>query len=230
MAQETRRVFLLSPAHSGGRRAAMLVRPEAEFELARRVREGGASLGEVFAFLSGLYFRGKLAYARKFARGPEGAAGTLIITSNQGLVPAETIIDAGQLRAFSEVPIDLAERRYREPLCSAAEALDAACGPGAEIVLLGSVATEKYCGCLLPTFGERLLFPADFVGRGDMSRGGLMLRAAAAGEELSYIPVLGALRHGTRPPKLAPKNAQSGAPAPAGKTLRASVPPRAKGS
>jgi len=69
-------------------------------------------------------------------------------------------------------------------------------------VLLGSVASEKYTGPLLEVFGERLLFPTDFVGRGDMSRGGLMLRCARSGIELPYIPVRGALRHGARPPRL----------------------------
>jgi hypothetical protein len=53
-------------------------------------------------------------------------------------------------------------------------------------------------------FGARLLFPADFVGRGDMSRGGLMLRSVSSAEELRYIPVAGAVRHGARPPKLVP--------------------------
>ena len=199
------RIFLLSPAHSGGRRAALLVRPEAEFPLARQVQTGGgAQLGEVFSFLSGLYFRGKLAYATMFAKPPREVARALVITSSHGLLPAETIVDARQLRAFAEVPVDLAEERYCRPLRQSAQTLHAACGPDAEIVLLGSIATEKYCGCLLPIFGERLLFPGEFIGRGDMSRGGLMLRAAASGEELRYIPVTGALRRGRRPPKLAP--------------------------
>ena len=71
-------------------------------------------------------------------------------------------------------------------------------------VLLGSIATNKYVDPLTQVFGERLLFPKDFIGRGDMSRGGLMLRHAAAGQELEYIPVATAVRHGKRPPKLAP--------------------------
>jgi hypothetical protein len=37
-----------------------------------------------------------------------------------------------------------------------------------------------------------------------MSRGGLMLRAAASGEELDYVPVAGAIRRGARPPRLVP--------------------------
>jgi hypothetical protein len=52
-------------------------------------------------------------------------------------------------------------------------------------------------------FGPRLHFPADFVGRGDMSRGGLMLRCVTEGRELEYAPILGATRRGARPPKLA---------------------------
>ena len=62
------RVFLLSPARSDGRRAKMLLNPRAEFSLAVRLREpDGAEIGEVFSFLSKLYFRGKLTYAREFA-------------------------------------------------------------------------------------------------------------------------------------------------------------------
>jgi hypothetical protein len=57
-------------------------------------------------------------------------------------------------------------------------------------------------GPLLEIFGERLVFPAEFVGRGDMSRGGLLLRASRSGTPLSYIPLSGAQRTGSRPPKL----------------------------
>jgi hypothetical protein len=35
-----------------------------------------------------------------------------------------------------------------------------------------------------------------------MSRGGLMLRCAREGVELSYVPIRGAALHGVRPPKL----------------------------
>ena len=73
-----------------------------------------------------------------------------------------------------------------------------------DVVLLGSVASGKYVDLLLPVFGDRLMFPPDFVGRGDMSRGGLMLRCARSGDELPYVPVAGAVRHGKRPPKLTP--------------------------
>ena len=57
----------------------------------------------------------------------------------------------------------------------------------------------------LEHFGQRLCFPADFVGRGDMSRGGLLLRCAVDRCELTYISVAGAVRKGKRPPKLEPR-------------------------
>ena len=72
-------------------------------------------------------------------------------------------------------------------------------------VLLGSVATGKYVDILKGILGQRLLFPSEFIGRGDMSRGGLMLRCAEEKRELEYVPIDGAVRHGKRPPKLMPK-------------------------
>jgi hypothetical protein len=53
--------------------------------------------------------------------------------------------------------------------------------------------------------GERHLSPTDYIGRGALSRGGLMLRSADEGRELPYAPVVGAARHGARPPRLAPR-------------------------
>src|SRR6184192_2110471 len=89
-----RRVFLLSPAHCGGERAKLLFRPEARFELAMKLRTPqGAPIGEVFSFLSGLYFRGKMAYAARFAAPPPGlSSGQLVITTNRGLLAAETCV------------------------------------------------------------------------------------------------------------------------------------------
>src|SRR5256885_15886789 len=83
------RVFLLSPANASGERMQMLLRPEAEFDLARRVRTGGASLGEAFAFTSGLYFRGKLAYAGKFARRPRESPACWGLRPGGGAGPGE---------------------------------------------------------------------------------------------------------------------------------------------
>ena len=197
------RIFLLSPAHCGGERARVVFNPRAEFELARRLRSAeGAPLGEVFSFLSGLYFRGKLAYARAFAAPPAGVSGVLVITTSEGLRPPEEPTTITKMKRFSRVDIDETDRRYRAPLLRDARALADAAGESCEVVLLGSVATGKYVDLLCRVFGDRLLFPSDFVGRGDMSRGGLMLRRAASGEELTYVPVGGAIRHGPRPPKL----------------------------
>jgi hypothetical protein len=184
------RVFLLSPARAGGRRAQLLTRPEATFELARQTQIGDASLGDVFAFCSGLYFRGKLAYGRKFARPPAGVSGVQIITPSRGLLSAEIRIGISDLQEFVSVPVDADEERFTGPLRRSAELLAAA---SCEVVLLGSIATGKYVNCLLPILGHRLLFPPEFLGRGDMSRGALLLRCAARDEELNYVPFSGAI-------------------------------------
>jgi hypothetical protein len=199
------RVFLLSPASASGERARLLLRKDARFDLAMRLRRSGAPLGEAFAFLSGLYFRGKLAYARAFASPPAGLPGVLVITPGDGLVPPDTIVTAGIFERWAAVPIDADEPRFRLPLERHARALAAALGEGAEVVLLGSIASDKYGAPLGAVFGERLLFPPAFVGRGDMSRGGLLLRCVEARQELEYAPLAGAARRGRRPPKLAPR-------------------------
>jgi hypothetical protein len=184
-----KRIFLLSPAHSGGKRAAMLTRAGATFELARQLQIGAASLGEVFAFCSGLYFRGKLTYASHFAEPPEGISGAQIITPSRGLVAAETLVGLRDLFEFAEVPIHPKELRFTDPLKRSVQAMSAL--DSSDVILLGSVATGKYTETLLPILGQRLLFPADFAGRGDMSRGALLLRSVAAGKELRYVPVIG---------------------------------------
>lgn len=191
-------VFLLSPANTAGKRAKALMNPGAEFALARRLRNDELTLGETFSFLSGLYFRGKLAYARKFGS-PENI---FVITSNRGLVSPGALVDIDELREFATVPIDLEEPRYMRPMMRSARELAATIAKTSLVVLLGSIATKKYIEPLGEVFGERLVFPAEFVGRGDMSRGGLMLRSVVAGKELDYIPVATAVRKGARPPKL----------------------------
>ncbi len=196
-------VFLLSPAHCGGRRAQLLLRAGASFALAAAVRRG-APLGDVFTFLSGLYFRGKLAYARAFARRAAAPHGVLVITPGFGLVPPETVVDLADLRAIAEVGVALTEPRYREPFARDAAALAASIADDDAVVLLGSIASDKYVEVLAEHLGRRLLFPSSFVGRGDMSRGGLLLRATRSGEELAYEPVAGAVRRGPRPPRLEP--------------------------
>lgn len=188
-------IFLLSPAHSGGKRAALLARPEAAFPLAERLRsDAGAPIGEVFSFLSGLYFRGKMAYAVRFAAPPPGLPGALVITTNRGLLATSTPIRPADLAGFAEVPVDLRDPRYREPLEGDVRRLARAAPTGSRIVLLGSIATTKYVELLLSELRGRLCFPEPFVGMGDMQRGALMLRAAERGEELPYTAAAGVLR------------------------------------
>jgi hypothetical protein len=202
----TLRVFVLSPAACGGPRAQLVFNEAAQFEVARRLRSPeGIPLGDVFSFLSGLYFRGKLSYARAFARPPAGAPGVLVITPSEGLRPAEDPVTLARLRGFARVSIEVDEPRYRRPLLRDVRALAKALGPEGEVVLLGSIATGKYVDLLQGVLGDRLRFPAEFVGRGDMSRGGLLLRCVDEGRELDYVPVAGATRHGKRPPRLVPK-------------------------
>lgn len=201
-----RRIFLLSPAYAGGQRARMIMSERAQFELARRLRgENRPTLGEVFAFLSGLYFRGKLAYANVFAQPVPKISGVLVITPNRGLVPAATRIGIEDLRDFGTVDIDEDDPRYRRPLERDVKKLAKELTADCEVVLLGSVATGKYVDILLAHFGKRLRFPADFVGRGNMSRGGLLQRCAVDRVELPYISVAGAVRKGKRPAKLEPR-------------------------
>ncbi|HEV3409385.1 MAG TPA: hypothetical protein VG095_03765 [Chthoniobacterales bacterium] len=197
------RVFLLSPAYAGGQRAQLMISERAQFDLARRLRSGDdlPTLGEVFTFLSGLYFRGKLAYAKAFATG----RAAFVITPNRGLLHVDHPVGVEDLRGFGEVDIHEDDPRYRKPLLRDVRKLKKVLPAEAEVVLLGSIATAKYVDVLLENFGQRLVFPADFVGRGDMSRGGLLLRCAYDRKELPYIPVAGAVRHGKRPPKLEPR-------------------------
>jgi len=185
---------------------ALVLSPRARFPLAAAVQGPGAPLGEVFRFASGLYFRGKLAYATAFGRPPGGAAASaaLVIAPGAGLLPADTVVRARDLRAFAEVDVHEREPRFREPLLRDARTLAERIGPAGEVVLLGSVATRKYVEPLVSVLGRRLLFPPAFVGRGDMSRGGLLLRCVSDGAELEYAPVDGAVVHGPRPARLPP--------------------------
>jgi hypothetical protein len=200
------RVFLLSPASCSGGRAEVLTNPHAEFDLARRLRKEGASLGETFSFLSSLYFRGKLTYAQAFNAPPPGTPGILVITPGGGLVPPEKTITVETLQRFAGVAIDAGEIRYLKPLLRDALVIGEQAGPDCEFVLLGSIASEKYREPLVAAFGARLRFPPAFLGRGDMSRGGLLLRCVDAGRELEYAPVSGSQRHGARPPRLGPRS------------------------
>ena len=210
MTRARERVFLLSPARLDGARGKLLFDPVTLFPVARALRtREGCPIGEVFRFVSGLYFRGKLAYGTAFAEPPASApwmgSGALVITQNRGLVPAETRVCLEHLEAFASTDISEAEPAFRKPFERDARLVREALSEAAEVVLLGSIASAKYVDVLVDVFGDRLLFPKDFVGRGDMSRGGLLLRAVEAKQELAYAPVKGAVRHGTRPAKLTPR-------------------------
>jgi predicted kinase len=199
-------IFLLSPASTTGERGAILLNDESASALAMRLRTpDGAPLGEVFSFLSSLYFRGKLAYARAFGRPPPGLCGAFVITPGEGLRDPGEPITIDRLRGYGAIRVRSSERRYLVPLQRDAKALRALIDERCRIVLLGSLASSRYVEPLLEVFGPRLFFPPTFVGRGDMSRGGLLLRCVAERSELEYAAVAGAARHGPRPPRLPPR-------------------------
>jgi len=181
-------VFLLSPATLQGLRAEQLTAPGARFDTARRFRSAeGVPIADAFAFMSALYFRGKITYARHFAAPPPGIdGGVFVITPGFGLVPPEWPLTPERFRKIRRTPVDLASRAYHRPLAAAARNLADLLPAGARAVLLGSVATGKYVDVLLPILGPRLVFPLCFAGVGDMARGALLLRAARSGEELLY--------------------------------------------
>ena len=136
----------------------------------------GVPIGELFAHMSGLYFRGKITYARKFGR-------AFVITPDQGLMPAETTITSQVLIRFADAEIDLGNPGYRTPLEQTARALDEAAGADAQFVLLGSIASDKYVQVLSAIFGQRLVFPADVrrAGRHEPRRGAAARRRRVAG-------------------------------------------------
>jgi predicted kinase len=193
-------LFLISPANLGGQRGALLFNPGARFPLAEQLRTPeGAPLGDVFSFVSGLYFRGKRAYAEAFGKAPDGLSAGLVISPAEGLRFLYEPVTLERLRGWAHVPIDARNPAFTEPLIEHVRGLDRALGASAQFVLLGSVATDKYVEPLGGVLGPRLLFPPEFLGRGDMSRGSLLLRAARSGVELSYAPIEGSARHGPRP-------------------------------
>src|SRR6476660_8574273 len=154
------RIFLISPANCSGPRARMVMSDRAQFDLAVRLRERrGVAIGEVFAFVSGLYFKGKLAYALEFARPPEPdlpltGSGALVITPTAGLRAAETAITMRAMQVFAGVDIAANDPRYRKPLLASAHALNEEIGGDCEVVLLGSIASAKYVEVLTDVFGD----------------------------------------------------------------------------
>jgi hypothetical protein len=193
------KLFLLSPANLNGLRARQLTSPRARFDAALRYQSAeGVPIADAFAFMSALYFRGKIAYARQFAvPSPAiGGEGIFVITSGYGLVPQDWRITPERLARMQKVDVDASSRNYTKPLREHAKLLANVLEDDAQVILLGSVATGKYVDVLRPILGDRLRFPASFAGLGDMARGGLMLRAARAQRELEYT-TLDAPRHRT---------------------------------
>jgi hypothetical protein len=191
------KVFLISPATAHGPRALSLRRPDASSVLARRLREEGVPLGDVFSFLSGLYFRGKLEYARAFAREPdEQTGGVRIITMTDGLVSPDALISRRDLDRYAECTegVTAALSSLKETALAFSERI----GATADIILLGSVGTGKYTDLLAPIFGERLLFPRDVLHIGQLARGALFLKRARERHELEYVPVAEIARAGRR--------------------------------
>ena len=145
------RIFLLSPARLDGKRAHLLFHPVTMFPVARALHStAGAPIGEIFTFLSGLYFRGKLAYAEAFARPPQGLnSGVFVITPNGGLLPPSVRVTLDDLARLAKTDIDPSAKEFRKPLQKDAKALAQALGPRGEPILLGSIATRKYVDVLL---------------------------------------------------------------------------------
>jgi hypothetical protein len=208
-------VFLLSPAFCGGRRGAILLKEGGASAPAQRLAAGELSLGDAFSFVSGLYFRGKIAYARHVAAA-QRHADVFVITPTRGLQAPDVLVSRALLSEFVGVDLASGDPRYLEPLLRDLRALAARLAGGARVVLLGSVATAKYLEPIADVLGDRLCFPRDFVGRGDMSRGALLLQSVEAGRELEYVPFsTTAVRRGPRAPGVAKPRRRKRAAGPA---------------
>jgi hypothetical protein len=181
------RIFLLSPANASGVKGQRLLDPLAQSDLGRRLRHSGVPLAELYGFISSLYFRGKLEYAQKFSNPPCGVDGVQIITG-AGLMLPERMVNFPEFQKISATAIDADNSEYRLPLDRDLLRLHQRVGCDADIILLGSIATRKYIAPIEAVFGHRLLFPRNFVGIGDMSRGSILLKCCAQELELEYLP------------------------------------------
>jgi hypothetical protein len=183
--------MLLSPVRLSGERGRLLLRDEAAFPLALELRtREGARLGDVFSFVSGLYFRGKASYAQAFARREAGKPAAFVMAAGGGLCELAERVTLERLRGWSKVAIHEHNPHFTAPLQRHASALLDVEPASTRFVLLGSVASAKYVAPLLEVFGERLLYPVEFLGRGDMSRGSLLLAAVRDQRELEYARVV----------------------------------------
>src|SRR5579859_641450 len=157
------KVFLLSPANMSGLRARQLTSPRAKFDAARLYQSPeGVPIAIAYAFMSALYFRGKIAYALQFAP----TSDIFVIAPGFGLVTPDWRITAERMRVLAKTEVDVRKRNYRKPLERSALELAERLDEDSQVVLLGSVASGKYVDILRPVFGERLVFPAMFAGLG----------------------------------------------------------------
>ena len=109
----SQRVFLLSPANTSGERARQLLSPRAKSDAAQLYRtEEGVPIAIAFAFMSALYFRGKITYAIHFG----GVENTFVIAPGFGLVPPTWCITEERMKTLSRTPVDVRKRNYRKPL------------------------------------------------------------------------------------------------------------------
>lgn len=203
------RVFLLSPADCGGKRARRLLQGSPTSEVAGRLREsGGMPVGELFTCISSLYFRAKLAYARQFAAPPLRCPEVMVIVPGFGLLGPDVCVSLQELEVMARTSVDPKDPGYMKPLTRDLAALRTKASRADRFVLLGSVATDKYVAPLVSILQQQCYIPKSFVGRGSMSRGGLMLRAIDVGRELEYVRVATAVRRGARPPRLGPRTSR----------------------
>lgn len=188
MSEET--IFLLSPANLNGKRGQMLFNSEARFELAKALRSSeGAPLGDVYSFVSGLYFRGKASYAAKFARSalPPGA---WVMTPGGGLCTLDERVTVARLEGWQRVQVSEHNPHFTAPLTRHVCGLADTASAGTRFVLLGSLASQKYVVPLVAALGPRLFYPTSFAGLGDMARGALLLRCTRESRELEYSTVV----------------------------------------
>lgn len=181
-------IFLLSPANLNGKRGKMLFNPEARFDLAEALRSReGAALGDVYTFVSGLYFRGKIAYASQF--GGSAPSAIWVITPGGGLCQPSERVTLPRLQGWQRVLVSEHNPHFTAPLVRHVSELSDAVSAETNFVLLGSIGSNKYVVPLLELLGPRLYYPTQFAGLGDMSRGALLLRCVREGTELEYAPI-----------------------------------------
>ncbi len=185
-----RAVYLISPADCSGHRAALLLKGGGNREIAAGLRSrAGVPIGNLFSFVSGSYFRGKLLYAKAFATSSASGGGVYVIVPGRGLGVPEAHIRLADLREIAAVPVHRDVDRYVKPLLKDAKRLARRLSKHDAVVFLGSIASDKYTSVLHTAFENLLHVPRAFIGRGSLSRGSLLLRAAKAGQRLAYVRV-----------------------------------------